>query len=128
MINQSENNKRAKVFVAMSGGVDSSVVAGIVLAFLLVVVSGTYAQEVKFSQEWSDCQKNQDCVVVSGLCDWECINASSVEEAEQKFYSKIKPVIECAPGGYKEPRPDPVCIQNKCSCEFQGKKKNDSTK
>ncbi len=63
---------------------------------------------------WFQCAQDADCVVLEGECGWRAVN-KTYTDAAQRFFDYLRPMVECAEGGYPEPRPPAVCRQRQCA-------------
>lgn len=64
--------------------------------------------------KWFACETLAECMVIDGVCDWAAVNGQYALEARQ-FFDAIAPAVECQAGGYAEPKPEAVCVAQKCA-------------
>jgi len=86
---------------------------GIVLIIAFIAVAIINDIKAPEKTRWFVCAKDEQCVVINGACGWTAANKKYANDA-QKFQNWLKDFVKCAPGGYPEPQPPAVCVQNKC--------------
>ena len=66
--------------------------------------------------QWFACTSDPQCIIVSGECGWAAVNKDFTAEAEE-YFASLRPHVECADGGYAEPKPAAVCENHRCAIE-----------